>query len=307
MLEARALTKRFGDREVVDRVDLTVAAGEVHGLLGRNGAGKTTLLRMLLGLLTPDSGTVWIDGTEAAAGDVGARSTMAGFVEEPRLYPYLSARRNLELLARMDGERATTSPADALDLVGLTGRADDKAGTLSTGMRQRLGVASALLRTPRVLILDEPSIGLDPASAQVLRQLLRELARRGVAILLSSHNMAEVAEICDTVSLIHEGRTAWCGTRQELQAAAPAPAYSIETSDDVRAAAIAGERGIRVASAGPSDPETLTIAGSHHERDGFVLALARAGVAVRRLEPATPPLESLFAALTSSASSRAGA
>ena len=298
-LETHALTKAFGDRLAVDGVSLRVKQGSVFGLLGRNGAGKTTLLRMILGLLAADSGAVRLFGRAAVAGDVAVRDTIAGFVEEPRFYPYLSAERNLDLLARLDGARATVSPQAALDLVDLAGRRRDKVGNFSTGMRQRLGLAAALLRSPRLMVLDEPTIGLDPANARAVRALLRSLAEDGVAVLVSSHNMAEVAEICDRVLIIHEGRTVWEGTQTSLHDAAPAPAFRVWTSDDVRASALADRLRLRVqAGVRRADGAPLTIHGNDEQRDVFVLELARAEVAVRRLEPDVPPLDALFAALT---------
>ena len=299
VLETRALTKGFGDRRAVDRVNLRVQAGSVYGLLGRNGAGKTTLLRMILGLLTPDSGNVRLFGRDAAAGDVASREAVAGFVEEPRFYPHLSAQRNLQLLARLDGPQATVAPRAALQLVDLGEQARDKVGTYSTGMRQRLGLAAALLRSPRVLVLDEPTIGLDPANAAAVRSQLRALSDRGVAVLLSSHNMTEVAELCDRVSIIHHGRTVWAGTQADLHAAAPVPAWRVWTSDDARTATLARQLPARVQIGGgrPADAP-LIIHADDEQRDAFVLALAGAGVAVRQLEPDTPPLEALFANLT---------
>lgn len=296
VLEIRALTKNFGDRAAVDHIDLKVLPGSVYGLLGRNGAGKTTLLRMILGLLTPDSGSVSVLGRAAAAGDVAARDAVAGFVEEPRFYPYLSAQRNLELLAELDGPQAALTPHNALELVDLADRRRDKVGTFSTGMRQRLGLAAALMRSPRLMVLDEPTIGLDPASALAVRTQLRDLAARGVAVLVSSHNMAEVAEICDQVLIIHEGRTVWAGSQADLHVAAPAPAYRMWTTNDQRAATLAGRLGMQVETGGRRAP--LIVHADDEERDALVLELGRAGVAVRQLEPDTPPLESLFTALT---------
>lgn len=298
-LEVRALTKGFGVRLAVDGIDLTVSEGSVHGLLGRNGAGKTTLLRMVLGLLTPDSGSIRIYGRDAAAGDVTVREALSGFVEEPRFYPYLSAERNLELLARLDGAQARMSPQAALEMVDLDDRSRDKVGGFSTGMRQRLGVASALMRSPRLLVLDEPTIGLDPTSALSARALLRKLAAQGVAVLLSSHNMTEVADICDRVLIIHEGRRVWEGSQTDLHNAAPAPAWRLWTTDDRAAAAAANRVGLPMSLGGPtSGGAPLIVHGDDRSRDQFVLAMAADGVAVRQLEPDIPPLEWLFTALT---------
>lgn len=300
-LETRALTKRFGDRPAVDDLNLRVAPGSVYGLLGRNGAGKTTLLRMILGLLRPDSGEVSLFGRPAPAGDPAARDGVAGFVEEPRFYPYLSAERNLELLAQLDGPQAVLAPRAALELVDLDDRGGDKVGTFSTGMRQRLGLAAALLRGPRLIVLDEPTIGLDPANALDARAQLRALAERGVAVLLSSHNMNEVAEICDRVLIIHAGRAVWEGTQADLHVAAPMPAYRLWTSDDERAVAVGSGHILRVETGGrASGSAPLIIHADDRQREAFVLDLARAGVAVRQLEPDVPPLEALFTALTGS-------
>ncbi len=312
-LEVRDLTKSFEDRVAVDHVDLRLDPGSVYGLLGRNGAGKTTLLRMILGLLTPDSGTVHVLGDPAPAGDMTARRPMAGFVEAPRLYPYLSARRNLDLLARLDGTHATRdsigsrSSHEALELVDLADRCRDRVGTFSTGMRQRLGLAAALLRRPRVLILDEPTIGLDPAHAADVRAMLTRLAADGVAVLVSSHNMAEVAEICDRVQIIHRGRRVWDGTRTQLHDAAPAPAWQLWTSDDAMAADTAQDLGLRIEDRRPGAGSNagacvggapLVIRAEEAARDDLVLRLAAAGVAARRIEPDVPPLEALFITLT---------
>ncbi|MCL2514521.1 MAG: ABC transporter ATP-binding protein [Microbacteriaceae bacterium] len=298
VLETRGLRKRFGDLVAVDGIDLQIAPGSVHGLLGRNGAGKTTFMRMVLGLLAPDAGAVEVLGRPAAPGDVEARRAVSGFVEEPRFYPYLSARRNLELLSRLDGSAVGATPDEALELVDLAARARDKVGNFSTGMRQRLGIAAALLRSARLVLLDEPTIGLDPANARAVRDLVRELAGRGIALLLSSHNMPEVAEVCDRLTIVHRGRAVWEGDQAALHAAAPDPAYLVWTSDDERASRLAAEHGLAVTAPVRSAARVVTIQGDDAARDAFVLELARSGVAVRRLEPDVSPLEALFTSLT---------
>ena len=298
VLQTCAVTKRFDDLLAVDRIDLEARAGTVHGLLGRNGAGKTTLMRMILGLLAPDSGSVRILGRPAEPGEVESRRAVAGFVEEPRFYPYLSARRNLELLARLNGRPGGNAAGEALELVGLAGSGGQKAGNFSTGMRQRLGIAAALLREARLMVLDEPTIGLDPENARAVRKLLAELAGRGIAVLLSSHNMAEVAGLCQRVTIIRDGATVWEGSQAQLHEAAPAPAYRIRTSDDESAAAIANRMAMQPqASARISGLEVLTVSGSEAQRDAFVRELIRSGVDLRLLEPDVPPLEALFASL----------
>jgi ABC-2 type transport system ATP-binding protein len=291
-VETQDLRKHFGDTLAVDGVSLRVEQGAVRGLLGRNGAGKTTLLRILFGLLPPDGGHVRLFGRDAEPDDVEARSGVSGYVEEPRFYPYLSGRRNLQLLARLDGGDGARID-EVLERVGLDPSRDAGVGNYSTGMRQRLGLAAALLRQPRLLLLDEPTIGLDPAGARDVRELLQELAGTGVTVLLSSHNMAEVDEICDSVVVIRRGAVVWDGTLERLRAEAPAASHRLWTSDDARAL----ELGIGVIPVG-SEGDHLVIRGADEARDRYVLALGAAGIAVRRLEPSVPPLEALFAELT---------
>src|SRR3982751_4580275 len=176
VLTTRGLVKRYGDLVAVDRVDLTVPAGDVYGLLGPNGAGKTTFMRMLFGLIRPDAGSVELFGRRGELGKVDALQDVAGFVETPRFYGYLSGRANLEILAtldRRDGDRAID---DALEQVDLADRAKDRVREYSYGMVQRLGVAAALMRSPRLLVLNEPTNGLDPAGIRDMRALIRRLA-----------------------------------------------------------------------------------------------------------------------------------
>ncbi len=294
-VEAHRLVKRFGDTLALDEVSVRVEAGEVRGLVGHNGAGKTTLLRLLFGLLHADGGELELFGRAAGPADVAARGSLAGFVEEPRFYPYLSARRNLALLGRLDGALDRQRVGEMLELVGLSAIRDSGVGTFSTGMRQRLGLAAALLRAPRLLVLDEPTIGLDPAGTRDVRDLLRDFASRGGTVFLSSHDMSEVAEICDGVVIIRKGRVVWDGSLDRLRQEAPAPAYRLSTSDDERALEIARTQdGLDVAHA----DRRLTIRAEDVVRDEFIVALGRDGVAVQLLEPALSPLEAIFAELT---------
>jgi ABC-2 type transport system ATP-binding protein len=296
-VRANGLVKRFDGTTAVDGVDITVAPGEVRGLLGPNGAGKTTLLRMLFGLIGPDAGSVELLGREFDGLGGEALAEVGGFVEEPSFYPYLSGVANLSLLARLDGGPSEAAVAEALALVGLDGRGEDRVAGYSTGMRQRLGLAAALLRSPRLLLLDEPTSGLDPAGTQAVAGLVRDLAAEGVAVLLSSHQIGELERVCDAYTVMRHGRVVWDGSAAELVAAAPASAYALATSDDERALAIAAEHpGVR---AGRARRGGLALAVAADGLDDFVLALGDARIAVRRLDLLASPLETMFFSLTS--------
>jgi ABC-2 type transport system ATP-binding protein len=291
---ARGLAKQFGALLAVDGVDLCVEPGTVRGLLGPNGAGKTTLLRLLLGLVRPDAGEIEFFGRppSLAAGLDG----VAGFVEEPLFYPYLSARQTLALFAALDGGEAPQVD-ELLDLVGLDrSAAERRIGGYSTGMRQRLGLATALLGRPRVLLLDEPTTGLDPAGASEMRDVLRRLAGEGVAVVLSSHDMGAVADICSAVTILASGRVVWDGSMERLQAEAPAAEYRLETSDDARALAqSASHPGVRARGDAWSG---LLVSAERDALDRFVLALAGEGIAVRKLAEVASSVEAMFLALT---------
>jgi ABC-2 type transport system ATP-binding protein len=296
-LRASGIVKRFEATCALDGVDLLVQPGEVRGLLGPNGAGKTTLLRVFFGLVRPDAGRAELFDRPLKWPETAALADVAGFVEDPSFYPYLSGRVNLELLAELDGRAATAKIDEALARVGLDGRGDDRVNGYSTGMRQRLGIAASLLREPRLLLLDEPSAGLDPGGARDMGALLRELADDGVTILLSSHQIVEVEDVCDSFTILRKGRVVWDGTAEQLHAQAPASAYHMHTSDDARAVELAEEQpGVRAA---PSRRGGVALAVDLGALDSYVLALGSAGVAVRRLELLVSPVESMFFALTS--------
>ena len=203
LVEVTGLTKRYGDTLAVDGVDLTVLPGEVYGFLGPNGAGKTTTLRILTGLIAPTSGDVRVLGGRPGQADVLGRT--GSMIESPAFYPYLSGLDNLRLLAEY-AEVPRQRIDEVLDLVDLTDRAKDRFSTYSLGMKQRLGVAAALLKDPELVILDEPTNGLDPAGMRDMRRLIRELGSDGRTVLLSSHLLGEVQQICDRVGIINSGR-----------------------------------------------------------------------------------------------------
>ena len=295
-LGVRGLSKRYGATLALDGVDLELAPGELRGLLGPNGAGKTTLLRTLFGLIRPDAGEVTVLGRRLDPRQPVPLDGVAGFVEEPAFYPYLSGRDNLELLAELDGAGGS-GISDALELVGLAERAGGRVGGYSTGMRQRLGIAAALLREPSLLLLDEPTSGLDPAGTRAVSKLLRDLADRGVAVLLSSHLIGELEALCDSYTVIRSGRVVWDGSASRLEAEAPGSAYAMSVSDEARALELA-ERDDGVEAGRAHGVAGLRLVARPGELDGYVLALGRAGVAVRRLELLVSPLESMFFALT---------
>ena len=206
-VETRGLVKRYGEIVAVDHVDLEVDRGDVFGYLGPNGAGKTTSLRIMLGLIRPTEGSARLFGRDPLIDGAKALTGVAGFVEAPRFYPYLSGRRNLRLLADYDEPVSSARIDEVLELVELRDRAKDRVGGYSHGMRQRLGIAASLLRQPQLLLLDEPTTGLDPAGMRDMRDLVRRLAGEGITILLSSHLLQEVEELCNRVAIIRRGRS----------------------------------------------------------------------------------------------------
>jgi ABC-2 type transport system ATP-binding protein len=295
-VEVRGLVKRYGGLVAVDGIDLTVASGDVYGFLGPNGAGKTTTLRMLLGLIRRDGGDVRLFGRDPAADPLGALAGVAGFIEEPRLYTYLSGRANLELLAALDRGRAGRKQVDeVLAEVELGERADDKVSQYSQGMRQRLGLASCLIRRPQLLVLDEPANGVDPAGIRFLRNLLRRLAADGMTILLSSHLLAEVQEVCNRVAVINQGRIVHEGALADLDSAGR---YRLETTDPGRAAEALAQldrvRGLR------REQDALQFTLAREDAVALTRALADAGVGIRSLVREQTTLEELFFRLTES-------
>jgi ABC-2 type transport system ATP-binding protein len=299
-VDAVDVTKRYGDLTAVDGITLQVAQGEIYGVLGPNGAGKTTFLRMLFGLIRPDSGTIKLFGHTRE--EVGTRvlDGVAGFIESPRFYPYLSGRTNLEGLSRLDGDATPGRIDEVLEIVDLADRADDKVGGYSFGMRQRLGVAASLLRDPLLLVLDEPANGLDPAGIRDMRALVKRLAAGGLTVLLSSHDMGEVEEICDNVTIMRTGSVVYHGGITELRAQAPEQGHRIHTSDNLAALALAeyAHDALRVE---PGPEGDLVAYGPQDEIDGYIRTIVGAGVALRGLELTEAPLEALFFMLTESA------
>jgi ABC-2 type transport system ATP-binding protein len=297
VIETVGLTKRFGERTAVDRVELRVPRGSAFGYLGPNGAGKTTLIRMLLGLTRPSAGTVRLLGRPLPAGRAAALARVGAIVEEPRFLHYLSGRENLRVVAAAREPAAYGRIDAALARVGLGARAGDRVATYSQGMRQRLGVARALL--------DEPMNGLDPAGILEMRQMMRALVAEGRTVLLSSHLLDEVEKVCDQVAIVDRGRVVAQGPIAEL--ASGAPTIELRTAgagDQLRALAlltahpaVAGAAGtaeaIRV-TLNPADPaEAIRVAADLNRR------LVQAGVTVYGIELTRASLEERFLELTS--------
>jgi ABC-2 type transport system ATP-binding protein len=292
---AHGLVKRYKEVLAVDHVDLEVRAGDVYGFLGPNGAGKTTTLRMALGLIAPSEGTVELFGADPMRAGAAALHGVAGFVEAPRFYPYLSGRKNLELLAALDGDHARDRIDEVLDTVELAPRGKHRVGGYSHGMRQRLGIAAALLRRPRLLILDEPATGLDPAGMRDMRLLIRRLAQEGITVLLSSHQLPEVQELCDRVAIVNRGRIVYEGGLDDLRAQA-GRGYGLRTDDDTRARQIAS--GLSDVEVDVDAHGALRVHGHEAEIGRLSVALGQAGVAILSLTPELATLEDLFFRLT---------
>src|SRR6266516_3692382 len=293
-VETRGLVKRYGEIVAVDNVDLTVERGDVFGYLGPNVAGKTTSLRILLGLIRPTAGSARLFGRDPLTDGAKALEGVAGFVEAPRFYPYLSGRRNLRLLADYDEPVSRARIDEVLELVELRDRAKDKVGGYSHGMRQRLGIAASLLRQPRLLLLDEPTTGLDPAGMRDMRELVRRLAGEGITILLSSHLLYEVEELCNRGAIVHQGAL------DELLATA-ASGYRLRALEPERARAVLlAQRGI--ADVRLDDGE-LRFSADDEGVAALTVALGQARIGFTALVPETASLEDLFLGMTDGESS----
>jgi ABC-2 type transport system ATP-binding protein len=303
-VRARGISKAFGEVVALDGVDLDIAEGRVHGLVGPNGAGKTTLLGLLLGLAEADGGDLEILGS-AVRRTLAVPDGVAGFVDGPGLYPSLTAWQNLAALVRLRGD-GSEGIGDALEQVGLTDVANDRVRGFSLGMRQRLGLAAALLTEPRLLVLDEPANGLDPAGTRHVHRVLARLAAHGTAVVLSSHRMDELAALCSEVTLLATGRVVFSGPVSKLVADSDELDYRLRTSDPAAARRIACETPeLSILEEDDllhrHDAETLLVRAAVPGLDGLVARLIGAGVAVRELAPVVAPLEAAFLALTGAA------
>ena len=293
---ARKTYRRFRKppQRAVDGLDLAVAEGGVHGFLGPNGSGKTTTIRLLLGLVRADAGSGPItllgrrvpDELPAVVNEVGA------LVETPQFFPAFSGRRNLEILARVAGlpdERVD----EALARVALTDRAGDRVKAYSLGMKQRLGIAAALMKRPRLLILDEPSNGLDPAGIREVRELIRTLGSHGITVFLSSHLLGEVEQVCDTVDILVRGKRIASGSVKDVLATRATGEVRVRVADLARSATVLSGAGFAVTPA-----EDHLVVASVQDASALTRALADQGLYVSELTPITANLESVFLELT---------
>jgi ABC-2 type transport system ATP-binding protein len=295
VIRTRGLTRRFGNLVAVDRLDLEVPAGGVYAFLGPNGAGKSTTIRMLLGLLRPDAGEVEVGGFRMRRGEVRVLERVGALIESPSLYPHLTARENLEATRRMTGvSRSRTDPV--LETVRLTDAADRAVSSYSTGMRQRLGIALSLLADPDMLILDEPTNGLDPAGMQEMRELILSLSRQeGRTVFLSSHLLAEVEQVATHVGILAAGRLRFEGTLPALRSHTEEQ-LRVGVSDAVAAREILTQKGW---SAVVRDATTLQVMlGSDEQAARINAELVSAGLEVFHLSRVGGSLEDLFLELT---------
>ncbi|MBM3471818.1 MAG: ABC transporter ATP-binding protein [Armatimonadetes bacterium] len=295
VIRTSGLTKRFGKRVAVDGLDLEVGPGEIFGFLGPNGAGKSTTIRLLLGLLRPQGGEAWVLGARLPGERLRVGDRVGAMVESPAFYDYLSGRRNLELLARLSGGCERKRIDETLELVGLSDRQHDRVGGYSHGMRQRLGIAQALLPKPELIILDEPATGLDPQGLVEVRELMRHLRDdENMTIFLSSHLLHEVELICTDVGVVSGGKLIRRGKVADLLARSTAQA-DVQVDDLSRAVQVAGtlpyvtgtevrDSWIRVTLSGD------LIADLNHD-------LVGAGLRVSALTPARSSLEEIYLTL----------
>jgi ABC-2 type transport system ATP-binding protein len=301
VVETSGLTKQFGNRIAVDDVDLRVPRGSAFGYLGPNGAGKTTTIKMLLGLTSVTAGTMHLLGRPVPAERAAALARVGAIVEEPRFLGHLTGRENLTVIAAAREPEAHAHIDGALARTGLSQRAGERVKGYSLGMRQRLGVARSLLADPELLILDEPTNGLDPAGMREFRHMIRGFVAEGRTVLLSSHLLDEVEKICDAVAIVDRGRVVMQGSIADL-ARGTEETILIAVSDEERALALLGEN--RAVASAVAEANGIRVrlrpeveAGPAADDLGRRLVLA--GLAIRRFEPARASLEQRFLEITS--------
>jgi ABC-2 type transport system ATP-binding protein len=300
-IETAGLTKRFGERTALDGIDLQVPRGVAFGFLGPNGAGKTTIIRTLLGLTHASAGSMRLLGYPVPAQRAQALQRVGAIVEEPRFHMYLTGRENLRLVAAVRGPQARELIEPALARVGLSERAGQKVKSYSMGMRQRLGVARCLLADPLLLILDEPTNGLDPGGIQEFREMIRGMVEQeGRTVFISSHLLDEVEKTCDAAAIVDRGKIVTQGAIADLAEGGDVRHELILGVDDVQLALSTLGASELVTEARPSDEGVrVVLAGEPATAAQLNAALVHAGVGVTRLEPVRHSLEQRFLAITS--------
>src|ERR1700752_3887423 len=295
VLQTQGLTKRFGRRIAVDKLSLHVARGDIYGFLGPNGAGKSTTLRMLLGLIRPTAGPIQFPVHGIRWDYLRARSTIGAIIETPAFYENFSARRNLHLLASLSGGVLSKRVEEVLDIVGLKDRAHEPVKVFSYGMRQRLGIAQGLLPTPQLIILDEPTNGLDPQGIQQTRQLIRRLRDElRLTILLSSHLLVEIEQLCNRVGIINEGRLLYEGEPGAL--VAPTTKYKLKVDRIATAQELLETDPIVKVSRNGTD--YLHVDAQPEHMSNVNALLVNNGIRVYEMTPAQETLEEAFLRLT---------
>ncbi len=297
VLAAHRLTKRFGDVLAVDHLDLTVHRGDVFGFLGPNGAGKTTTIRMMVGLIFPTEGYAQVLDHRLPGDRLEALRHVGGFVEVPGFYRNMTGRENLRMLGALSGDGSAARINEVLDVVGLRERADSKVGEYSHGMNQRLGIAQALIHEPELVILDEPTNGLDPQGMKDVRDLMRELGARGTTVFLSSHLLHEVEQVCNRAVIINKGRVVVEGPVSELHP--EHSAVKIMTTDQARAREVL--RAFVGSGNVSDDEEYLVVDGVNGNVPDLIERLVVEGLGIEAVVPAREQgLEDYFLGMTQS-------
>ena len=303
VLQVDGLVRAYGDVRAVDGVSLRVDPGETFGLLGPNGAGKTTTILLIAGLLRPDAGTVHVAGIDTAADPIRAKSHLGLVPQELAIYPELSARDNLRFFGRLQGlggSRLKTRVEEVLELVGLEDRSTNPSKTFSGGMKRRLNIGIGLLHEPTLLILDEPTVGVDPQSRYAILESVAALTEAGMAVLYTTHYMEEAERLCDRIAIMDEGRVQAQGTRDELvELVGDADVVVLAGGGDVRAAetAVDGLPAVHHVTR-DADGLRLTVQGAPTAIAGIVTAATDAGMSLHDVQITRPDLESVFLHLT---------
>lgn len=304
ILEVRDLKKSIKGKQIIKGVSFDVERGEVFGFLGPNGSGKTTTIRMLVSLIRPTSGQIFIDGKDLLSNHKDALSQIGCIVENPELYPYLSGYENLNLFAGMLKDVDDSRINEVVEIVGLEQRIHDRVKTYSLGMRQRLGIAQALLGRPKLLILDEPTNGLDPQGIKEMRVFIRNLAKNGISVFVSSHLLAEIQLLCDRVAIIRSGEVIAVGNVEQLLLSAGGYTEWYTNNFDETLALFQSHDGIQIIDREP-DEENQDIPGqrictihSSIETPNLITSLTLKGVHIFAVQHKNPTLEDLFLRLT---------